>query len=347
MKSRLVIPLIASGLLFAAAAIGQNDTLLSSARELAKEGLEAYDSGRYEEAAEKLTKAYQLVPVPTLATNRARALVKLGKWVSAAERYLEAIRIARDKTWQAVQVEAQRDAERERDALMPRIPRVKVMLTGAGPSDVEVSVDGVVLPAALIGVEQLQDPGVHKVQAKRGAELVSESFTAKEGAHAIVTLRFKSGQASQPQPGLEVPHQPEKSTPVAQASQATQPEPSSNVGNEAGSSNHQKLIGWIGVGAGGAGILLGGITGVLALSKHSSLNDSPDCSSELQNCTPSKRNDVEAYNSLLPITTIGFIAGGVLTAAGVTLLLTAPTREAGPRVGLWVSPSGASVTGRF
>jgi hypothetical protein len=47
------------------------------------------------------------------------------------------------------------------------------------------------------------------------------------------------------------------------------------------------------------------------------------------------------------VSTIGFIAGGVFAATGVTLLLTAPKQQSGPRVGLFLTPTGASLTGGF
>ena len=44
---------------------------------------------------------YEIVHVPTLAVNEARALVKLGRLVAASELYIEASRIPRDKSWQS------------------------------------------------------------------------------------------------------------------------------------------------------------------------------------------------------------------------------------------------------
>jgi hypothetical protein len=349
MKRSLFIPIIVSSLLISGVSLGQSSSVLSSARELAKQGLQAYDAGRYEEAADKLAKAYQVVHVPTLAVNQARALVKLGKWVAASELYLEATRIPRDKTWQSTQTDAQKDAEREREELLPRIPRLTVVVKGTAPTEVEVAIDGTSLPVALIGTEQLQDPGVHKVQGTRGPEVVTEAISVREGDRANVTLQFKLVSAAVVQSGSNAPPPP---VPVARPLQPTQPmaataapaAPPTAPATDSSSSNNQKLIGWIGIGAGGAGIVVGGITGLMAISKHSSLQDSGDCSGS--SCTPAKKSDIDSLNGLRTVSTIGFVAGGVLAAAGVTLLLTAPKQE-GPSVGLWLTPTGASLTGGF
>jgi hypothetical protein len=46
------------------------------------------------------------------------------------------------------------------------------------------------------------------------------------------------------------------------------------------------------------------------------------------------------------LSTVGFIAGGVLLAGGVTLFLTAPKGES-PRVGFEARPGGFAVNGEF
>lgn len=354
MKSRVFAPVVMSVCLLSFGALAGSSSVVSSARELAKQGLQAYDAGRYEEAADKLGKAYEVVHVPTLAVNQARALVKLGKLVAASELYLEAQRIPKDNSWQSTQMDAQRDAEKERAELLPRIPRLTVSIKNAGPSDVDVLIDGSPLPDAMIGSEQLQDPGTHKVQGSHGAEVVVETISVKEGDHASVTLQFKLVSASAVQSGPIAPNQQNQAqrppmvaptpapAPLA-GNAATQPAPiaPSHKGNA------QKTIGWIGVGVGGAGLVAGAVTGFIAMSKRSSLSDSKLCSADFKTCDPAASGRIDSYNSFRTISLIGLYAGGVLAATGVTLILTAPKQESGPTVGLWLSPSGAALTGGF
>jgi len=348
MKSRVFAPVVMSVCLLSYGALAGNSSVLSSARELAKQGLVAYDAGRYEEAADKLGKAYEVVHVPTLAVDQARALVKLGKLVAASELYLEAQRIPKEKSWQSTQMDAQRDAAKERAELLPRIPRLTVSIKGAGPTDVDVLIDGTALPAAMIGSEELQDPGTHKVQGSHGTELVVETISVKEGDHASVTLQFKLVSASAVQPGPKVPNQQNQ----AQSSQIAAPlaskaaqQPTTTAPSNRGST--QRTIGWIGVGVGGVGLVAGAVTGFMAMSKRSSLTDSNSCSADLKHCAPEASSRVDSYNSFRTISTIGLYAGGILAATGVTLLLTSPKQESRPTVGLWLSPSGAALTGGF
>jgi hypothetical protein len=64
-------------------------------------------------------------------------------------------------------------------------------------------------------------------------------------------------------------------------------------------------------------------------------------------CRADQAGDVHSYNNMRIVSSVGFIAGGVLTAAGVTLLLTAPKQEAKPSAGIWVGPCSAGVHGEF
>jgi hypothetical protein len=68
--------------------------------------------------------------------------------------------------------------------------------------------------------------------------------------------------------------------------------------------------------------VLGGITGVVALSKHSTLKDDGACSD--LHCQPSESSQVNSYNSMRTVSSIGFIAGGVIAATGLVLVLSAP-----------------------
>ena len=339
--------MIVSAVLVSLPALAASNSVKSSARELAKQGLVAYDAGRFEEAADILAKAYEVVHVPTLAVNEARALVKLGKWVAASELYLEATNIPQDKSWQPSQTVAQRDAEKERAALLPRIPRFTVFVQNANPSEVEVSIDGNGLPSALIGNEQLQDPGTYKIQGTRGTETVTETITVKEGDRANVTLRFNAASAVVVQPGSNAPNQPKNVPPpqTAASTQATAPQHAAAALSTKGST--QKTIGWISIGVGGAGLIVGGVTGFMAMSKRSSLSDSGSCSADLKHCSPELDSKVRTYNGLRTVSTIGLYAGGVLAVAGVTLLLTSPKQESKPTVVLWLSPNGAALTGGF
>jgi hypothetical protein len=101
-------------------------------------------------------------------------------------------------------------------------------------------------------------------------------------------------------------------------------------------------LGFVAIGAGGLGLVLGGVTGGLAMSKRSSL-ESSGCTDT--RCPHDKQSDVNKLDTLRLVSTVGFIAGGVLAAGGITLLLSAPSSE--HQVGAVLAGDGIAVRGRF
>src|SRR5215467_3274187 len=70
----------------------QDDASRAMARQLGEEGLEAYQASDYLLAERKLDRAYRLFATPTLGLWSARARIKAGHWVEAAERFRDAAR---------------------------------------------------------------------------------------------------------------------------------------------------------------------------------------------------------------------------------------------------------------
>ena len=295
-------------LLFAAQpSWAQNDGARSTAREVAAQGLAAYDAGHFEEAVDKLLSAYEAVPVPSLAVFAARALSKTGHLIRASEMYMIAQQLKADPSWQAVQLEMQQTAAAEREQLKPRIPRLQLVFEGATAEEVEVSIDGTVIPRSLVKQPQLVDPGLRKVVGRRGAQQVVEQIEMKEGQAGTVALRF-----------VTTTSQTNIVNPVSQTPTAP-PTDDRAKGHET-----YRLLGWIGIGVGGAGLALG--------DTH---------------CYWQQQNDVDSYNRMRTLSSVGFIAGGVIAAAGVTLLLTAPKSTESPSAALFIGPQSASLLGRF
>jgi hypothetical protein len=71
---------------------------------------------------------------------------------------------------------------------------------------------------------------------------------------------------------------------------------------------------------GGAGIVLGSVTGILAMTKHNRL--ATDCPNG--GCGPAHKSALDSFHTFTTISTIGFVAGGVAAGAGVVLLLVKP-----------------------
>jgi hypothetical protein len=299
----------------------------AAARDLGYEGVTLFQNGDYAGASEKLERAFAALKAPTLGLWSARALAKQGKLLSASERYLEITRLepAGDV---AVQKQAQADAVQEQSELLPRIPAVVINVDGAPPDEVELTLDGAVVPSALIGVRRPVDPGKHELKARSKSGDAVASVSVEEGETKQVALKLAL-------PGTD-------STRDSAAGVREQPSPSDALPEKHGSI--QRTLGWVSLAVGGAALAAGGVTGGMALGKKSSLSD--DCRNNL--CPPPVHGEVDSYNSLRTVSTVAFAAGAVAGAAGIVLLLTAPSSgNAGLRAGAYIGLGNVGVQGVF
>lgn len=321
--NRLAKCLILGGsLLHGIPALAQNgdDANRASARALGNEGIDAYDRGDDATAIDKLERAYRVVPIPTLGLWLARALARSGRLVEASERYGEVIRLEVTTGSVAAQREAQERAEVELAQLLPRIPCLDIAVEGAAPEAVEVAVDGAVVPTALLGVPRRVNPGTRTVTAGLGDQVVTEHVTLTEGQRAAVVLRFTGGDSA-----------------AAVGSPAAPPVPTAVESAPDASRARRPAMAWVALGVGAAGFVVGGTTGGLAMAKRSSLAD--DCEGDY--CREPAFPDVDRYNSLRTVSTVGFVIGGVGVVAGVGLLWVQPRsrgRGSTGKHGLVVAP---------
>ena len=79
----------------------------------------------------------------------------------------------------------------------------------------------------------------------------------------------------------------------------------------------------VALGVGGAGLVLGAVTGGLAIGKHGTLEAA--CGDG--HCPASQQGTVDSYHLIGTLSTVGFILGGVGAATGVVVLLTAPRAQ--------------------
>lgn len=332
---------------------GDKDAL----RTLSDQAANEYDAGQYTSALDKFQRAYSIARIPRLAVWLARANAKLGHLVLASELYREAMSLQPNDLWKGkLQQDAQKEAQAELDQLQLRVPTLNILVEGAPAAEATVTIDDVPIPNALLGVERAVDPGTHELVGKRGGETTRESVTLAERGKKTVTLRFHgvpgaaTTTAATGVPGAtRIAPPPTTTTSAATSAPSTvdplalsQPARASNA--EGPTASTERTLGWIGLGAGAAGLAVGTVAGILVASKYGDL--SSDCSAA-RLCDPKYESDLSRYRTLKTVSTVGFIAGGALAVTGVTLLLTHPRRVASPTVGLWMTPSTAGVSGEF
>ncbi|WP_438030457.1 hypothetical protein [Sorangium sp. So ce233] len=297
----------------APAALAQvSDADRATARSLAVEGQESLDRKDYAAALDRFRRADAIIHAPTLLLGVARAQVGLGQWIAAQESYSRILREGAPEGSPEPFFEAIAAAQRELDALAPRIPQV--LLSVRGPDAADVTIDGEPVPRAALGVRRPVDPGEHTVRATAaGFAPVEVKLTLAEGASEAVALELKP---IAPPPGASRP-------PLARAPDA---------GPVASGRGTRTTLGIAALGLGGVGVAAGAVGGLLAIGKHSDLSDR--CPGN--RCDPSLQGDVDSYHAMGTLSTIGFVVGAVGVGAGAFLLLTAPRSP--QRAGISITP---------
>lgn len=165
-----------------AAADADADARTAEARALFEEGLGLAAEERFEEAAERFRRAYQLRPASPIAFNLGNALVEGGHLVEGTEMLRQ---VTRDPDGSS---DLRERAQWIIDNAEPRIGSILVQVTGH-LDDVIVQVAGAPLARASYGVPVSADPGPTDVEALRGTETVaSASVDVSEGGQAEVSL---------------------------------------------------------------------------------------------------------------------------------------------------------------
>lgn len=309
----------------------------STARTLAVEGQVALDKNDFATAEDRFTRANALVHAPTLMLGMARARVGLGKLLSAQEIYNTILREGVPAGAPPAFARALDDAKKEVAALAPRVPSITIVVKGAASAD--VTIDGKAVPPAAIGVKRSADPGKHIIKAiAAGMAPFEVTVTIGEGKNETVTVELKPQGAVVPPPvkaPQDKPKEPPKGDvkPVKPAPATSEP-PKSQAANNRGSL--QRTLGFAGIGVGGAALIMGAVTGGLALGKHGDLKE--QCPNGT--CPESAFGTLDSYHLMGTLSTVGFVVGGVFAATGVVLVATAPKAKTGApaKQGVWISP---------
>ncbi len=225
-------------------------------------------------------------------------------------------------------------------AALPSIVIAAQDHAGADVIDVKVTSDGQVLAESLDGRPIMVDPGAHKLRFERpGSPALEQQIVAREGEkNRRIDIKFQAETAATPPPTATATGTAPSPDPPPPG-----PEPAPTTPDEADSGGISPLV-WVGFGVAGVGLIVGGITGGLAMSEGSSLDD--QCAGE--GCT---QDDIDSGMAVAHVSTASFAVAGVGAAVGLVGLLMSgssePEEAAGFQIEPIVGPGSLGLQGRF
>jgi hypothetical protein len=281
-----------------------------------------HNRGEYAAAAIKYEEAYDLSKEPRLLFNIAACEKDLRKYARMGA-YL---RRFKEESGDRISSEDRKIVDDALARLKDYVGSVSVAADTAGAG---VSVDGEAIGTTPLSGPLVLDVGKHTVSV-RGSDGQAEEKQIDVTAGSAIVLTFDLARP-----------------PSATAAPA--PEPTAVEAAPAKSSGrggYSPLV-FGGFGVAGVGLLLGGVTGVLAFSRASSVKSA--CQGTV--CPTSIDGDLHDARTLGDVSTIAFAAAGVGAVVGLTALLLFHRAEAPPRgsawIAPWIGPAGGGVRGSF
>lgn len=283
----------------------------AEAEALFQAGRDLAIQGKIEEACVKYDASQKLDPALGTLLHLADCYEKIGRTASAWAFFHEAMSIAH----QTGQANREQIAQTRAEALEPKLVRVELHVQpGAVPKGFSVTVSGVDIPAASWGVPFPVDPGTQAVRAaapgyktwQTSVELGGEGTATQ--VIEVPALELEATLPSRP-PATEP-----SPAPITPSAPLPPPEKPSPV---------QRILGIIGLVAGGAGITAGAALGIAAMVENDASLD--ECRPDDETLCSVKGVEMRQRASDFALaSTIGFAGGAGLGGLGLIVLLTAP-----------------------
>ncbi len=160
----LVGAVLVLSLMFAGKAFAQSAADKATARKLATEGIALFQKGDIAEALDKLERAQTLYDAPIHLLYIARAQVKLNRLVEGTETYRKLTRVELLPGSPQTFVDAVADGRRELPEVEPKVPTLRVDVVPAKVKDLQLTIDGEAVSAAVLGVDRPVNPGDHEIK---------------------------------------------------------------------------------------------------------------------------------------------------------------------------------------
>ncbi len=316
---------VAACLAIATPASAQSAADRETARSLMDQGDDLRSKGDLKAALQRFQAANEIMHVPTTAIEVARTQASLGQLVEARDTLAQIMSSVPSRGEPPQFRDARLEAQKLDASLEPRVPTVTVTVSGAKEgSTVSLSVDGVAVPAAVIGLPRRLDPGHHVMIATTSTQEGRAEIDVAEGEKKDVSITLATVA---------------KPTPIAPAAVEEQPPPPPE-------SHRSDVLPIVFFAIGGASLVAGGITGVMELSQQNSL--ATTCPNHV--CPPSQYGALDTASTLATISTVTLIVGGAGVAAGIITLFVGKPSTPAPtqaRVEPWIGLGSAGIRGTF
>jgi hypothetical protein len=296
----------------------------AAAEALFQQARDAMQAGDLDTACPKFAESHRLDPAAGTLLNLAACYEAQGSLANAWQTWHSALALL-DRS------DPRRpEAVRLADALESRLPKLRVSLDPDTPKAARVFRDGIELGLPSLGIDLPVDPGRHVVEVRL------------EG-HATKTVEIEIDERQQR--SLVVGPGPEEATPAATPPPpAPGPEPSPAVDREPAGARGRgaRVLGISLLTLGVGGLAAGGVTGYLALDDKHAMDD--DCLTHDGQvyCGEDGIDASQSGGRMATASTVGFVAGGVAVAGGVTFLLV--SRSQRRRAALLMTPQSGGAT---
>jgi hypothetical protein len=258
----------------------------AAARARGEEGLKLFEEKRWPEAYEAFREADELYHANTLVLFMGHCRREMGKLLEARALYFKVAEEEVPKNAPEQFKKAQAKARDEIKALQARIPLLRVSISGIASRKATATLDG-----AAVSVDDLQagkevDPGDHTIVIEApGSAAVERGVAVNEGDVTRVEI-------------------------VLAPPKATEAKKKGSI-----------LPGAIALGVGAVGVGIGAATGIIAMGQIDDIKSrcTPD-----GHCPEADKPKADAAQSLVTVSTVGFVVGGAALAAGAVLIVLRP-----------------------
>lgn len=298
MRGRLAIAAVVMGLAVALPVSAQSNAparvSADDYKRIVTEALKEYELGHWDEAEALFARAHELNPTARTLRGMGLAAFENRRYVLAVGRLQAALADKRNALTAAQRKEVQGVIERA----SAFISHFVVTLS---PQNAEITVNGAPASRNEAG-ELLLDPGDYEIVATaEGYKSGSTRVTAEGGARGRALIELEPEQTAEAPP------------PEAAAASAFHPSPEPARSQPEAHGSGARVLMYTGFAVLGAGVIAGSVTGILALTKGSSLKDA--CPHDA--CPPAQQSKLDSANTLATVSNISFGVAGAGAVAGV------------------------------